>query len=226
MCRPIRTKKRSDVALPRMADDAGGETDPWGGYFARNGLYDSAGRAAAAEGRLDVLREHVHAHATTAIATKKASASAPSAFATPPMPMPTPLHVAALYANTAAIGLLVHFEDVNARDGRGRAPLHLASSISAFLPRCATAANVSVLLSCGADPNARDDFGNTPLHAAAESDDAAAAVLLVNKGADCEARNRADFTPHALAAAYGHRRSVDVLSELGRGFRNKKQKKK
>ena len=69
--------------------------------------------------------------------------------------------------------------EVNARDLRGRTPLHSAASRD-WDP----AAVVAELVEGGADLNARDNEGNTPLHASRRNRNPIVALLLLELGAD------------------------------------------
>lgn len=127
-------------------------------------------------------------------------------------------------------GFMADGADVNAVNGLGQAPLHLAAEngrlqIVAFLldhgarvdsPTAlysgTTALSlaawhehlrvVDLLLSKGASANAADRQGRTPLHFAARSQSGAAVQLLVNRGADVNARDRSGATPlHAAVVS-------------------------
>ena len=69
--------------------------------------------------------------------------------------------------------------DVNAKDERGRTPLHAAA-----LNGCADA--VKALIAAGADVNAKDERGQTPLHLAAEMGHAETEKALAG---DCDGSN-------------------------------------
>lgn len=75
--------------------------------------------------------------------------------------------------------------DVNARDLRGRAPLHEAAERG-------DAPGIATLVAAGADVNARDAMGNTPLHAARLNRNRRISVVrqLLELGADSTARNQ------------------------------------
>ena len=79
--------------------------------------------------------------------------------------------------------------DPNARDKRGRTPLHEACHAEA----------IAALLDAGADPNARDEDGLTPLHYAAEAaaivGQTEAIAALLDAGADPNARDKRGRTP-------------------------------
>ncbi len=69
--------------------------------------------------------------------------------------------------------------DVNAKDERGRTPLH-AAALNGY------ADTVETLIAAGADVNAKDGLGKTPLHLAAEMGHAETAKALKNDCDDCE----------------------------------------
>ncbi len=73
--------------------------------------------------------------------------------------------------------------NVQARDSRGRTPLHVAAEAQA------KGEIIAYLISAGADVNARDRNGDTPLHVAVRNNDRATGELLLARGADV-------FTPN------------------------------
>ncbi|EEU42728.1 uncharacterized protein NECHADRAFT_105186 [Fusarium vanettenii 77-13-4] len=71
-----------------------------------------------------------------------------------------------------------------------------------------------------ASPLTRDLQGLTPLHLAAERDHLAIAMLLLDHGADCNARANGGRTPLHLAARFGSAAMVEFLVDDGRSDPN------
>ena len=138
----------------------------------------------------------------------------------------TSLHVAAWWACTAVVMALIEAgADVDVRDRRGVTPLHRAA-------RRRGAAAVAVLIEAGADVNARryavrgsptpldiadgipirEVGGWTALHEAAWSASSATAVVLIEAGADVNARDDQGLTPLDRA---GDRAIAQMLAALG-----------
>lgn len=85
--------------------------------------------------------------------------------------------------------------DVNIADIRGSTPLHRAAS-KGVLPI------VKLLIERNdVKINFKDAYGSTPLHLACEEDREQAALLLVEHGADIDAKDRDRQTPLDLCSA-------------------------
>jgi ankyrin repeat protein len=99
---------------------------------------------------------------------------------------------------------------VNAHAPDGHTPLGLAAFFG-------TADTVGVLLDQGADPGiaARNEMKVQPLHAAVAARNATAVALLLERGADPNARQQAGYTPLMGAAAAGRRDMADMLIARG-----------
>mmetsp|Transcript_9005 Transcript_9005/g.13056 ORF Transcript_9005/g.13056 Transcript_9005/m.13056 type:complete len:919 (+) Transcript_9005:71-2827(+) len=94
-------------------------------------------------------------------------------------------------------------------DGHGNTALHWAAFKNSR--EC-----VSVLLSMDADPNARSQHsGWTPLHDAAYSDAACATALLLEAGANVDARANSGATPLCFAAQEDSPKATKLLLEAG-----------
>ncbi len=92
----------------------------------------------------------------------------------------TPLHSASFFSGDRTVALLLAAgAEVDARDLRGRTPLHGAAGRD-WDP----AAVVAELVEAGADLNARDGEGNTPLHVSRRNRNPIVALLLLEFGAD------------------------------------------
>jgi len=121
---------------------------------------------AAATGRLDVLRLHIESDQDAL------AARSPEGF--------TPLHLAAFFGGAGAVRMLLAAgmpADADQENPNRVRPLH--SAVAAGDHEAAEA-----LLDAGADPDAVQQGGYTPLLAAAHSDDAMMAALLIRHGAD------------------------------------------
>ncbi|NAZ34551.1 MAG: hypothetical protein GU356_09810 [Pyrobaculum sp.] len=146
----------------------------------------------------------------------------------------TPLHKAAYMGHVDVARLLLQYGvDPNVQDKRGRTPLHVA----AIRGRVDV---VRFLLEHGANPNARDKDGMTPLHLMSEYYEflsllisygdmdevlkygnpqpprwvpfhVEVAKLLLEHGADLNAKNEGGWTPLHLAALNGR---VDIVATL------------
>lgn len=79
--------------------------------------------------------------------------------------------------------------DINIADIRGSTPLHRAASkgILPVIKLLAERNDIKI--------NFKDVYGSTPLHLACEEDREQAALILVEHGADIEAKNRDNQTP-------------------------------
>jgi ankyrin repeat protein len=89
--------------------------------------------------------------------------------------------------------------DVNARDERGRTPLHHVLISYPVERKYLIPKAVRLLLDHGADINAQDEDGNTPLHDAVSMNLVKVAKFLVSRGARTDIRNRDGKTPVDLA---------------------------
>ena len=115
--------------------------------------------------------------------------------------------------------LLRQRADLEAGDNEGARPLHLAVKRSAETTDGERAARVEVqeaLLAAGAHVMATDASGATPLHWAALNGDLEFARLLLEHGADIEAREPGEgLTALHVAAAGGDADIVKLLLERG-----------
>ncbi|MCC6233626.1 MAG: ankyrin repeat domain-containing protein [Verrucomicrobiales bacterium] len=120
----------------------------------------------------------------------------------------TVLHTASFLGHAEAVRLLLEAgADPNVTNHAGVTPL---------LRAAADPAKVSLLLARGAKPGLASQLGHTPLHLAARSPKATESVrILIEKGADVNARSALGATPLMAAAAASHLEAVQLLVERG-----------
>ena len=97
---------------------------------------------------------------------------------------------------------------VNKKMACNLTPLELAATI-------ATAATVSALLECGAEPNAPDPHDMTPLNHAAAAGNIATMALLLDRGVPPDATTPEAIPPLLLAASTRQLRAVRLLLAAG-----------
>jgi uncharacterized protein len=125
----------------------------------------------------------------------------------------TPLHLAAHFAKTGVVRLLLNRgAQANAvsENALRNTPLHAAAA-----GRAMEAANLLIIN--GANVNAKQHGGWTPLHAAALSGAVDFARLLIDNGADVNVRAENQQRPIDLALTKGHQAIVDLLESNGAG---------
>jgi ankyrin repeat protein len=128
----------------------------------------------------------------------------------------TPLHYLCDRGHNQCVELLLRtgaIGNVNAPDGLGRAPLHLACQDKEALDvgrKC-----VALLLEYGADVGVRSDDHATPLHDACDRGGDDCATLLLKAGADVNATCEGGLTPLHVACEHGRVDCVELLLQWG-----------
>ena len=123
----------------------------------------------------------------------------------------TPLHEAVRYGNVEiAKALLNSGANVNARDNLGKTPVML------ILPKDKTAEIYKLLIAHRADLTQKDMFGDTVLHTASMLNVGASTFgILIDGGADVDARNKEGVTPLAIAVQKNDLETVRLLTAAG-----------
>ena len=131
----------------------------------------------------------------------------------------TPLHYAAFHGHEAeAEWLIGEGSSLDAPDGSGRTPLHLAGAYglaTAYGGDGRHEAIAMLLIDAGADVHAKDDNGWTPLHSAATGEHEPIAELLIEHGADVDAKDNDGKTPLHYAALRTYKAVAKFLLERG-----------
>ena len=124
----------------------------------------------------------------------------------------TPIHWAAMAGNPAGISnLLALGADPSAQNYDGETPLHAAASIHLQTSvQCCRA-----LIAAGASPNTQENSrSETPLHRAAAENNADIITVLLEAGANINARDEDSYTPLHTAVMAG---AINVIRTLLRG---------
>lgn len=121
-----------------------------------------------------------------------------------------PLQIATVVGSPDIVELLIKIgADVNSTDSNGVTAAHIAAQLGEMKI-------LRILLQAGADVNATTKRAKeTPLHLSFVDDRVGIVALLVDSGADINARDIQGETPLHEAAAYGARRSVGFLLTTG-----------
>lgn len=117
----------------------------------------------------------------------------------------TPLHLAVQCSTKATELLISHGADVNATNGFGDTPLHMAVNRyndSGDDGKAMIKDNIELLLAHGAGINVQNNYGDTPLHDAVIKNEISTAELLLNHKADVNIVNRDGETPLQLAKEF------------------------
>lgn len=124
----------------------------------------------------------------------------------------TPLHYAAYLAHAQIAKLLLqNGAHVDAKNVKGETPLH---EVAGHLHREGDEATIGILLDARASLGVQDNDGATPLHNAAVGGHYEAAKMLLDQGADIEARAQ-QLTPLHFSAYAGKREVTQLLIEHG-----------
>ncbi|CAG0912187.1 unnamed protein product, partial [Cyprideis torosa] len=107
-------------------------------------------------------------------------------------------------AETAEL-LIQKGAEVNAKDRRGKTPLLVATENNHH-------SVVEVLLANGGDLNIANEDERSPLH---QAESAETAELLIQKGAEVNAKDRRGMTPLFVATDWNHYSVVEVLLANG-----------
>jgi serine/threonine-protein phosphatase 6 regulatory ankyrin repeat subunit B len=128
----------------------------------------------------------------------------------------TPLHLASEYRSLEFVRtLLNHGAKVNAENSRGETSLHRLLKGQKFVDsECPRVALAQLLLERGANVNTRDKDQITPLHLASDNRSFDVTQLLVDFGADINAKNAQGQTPFSqlMKSSSGHEHShLDLI---------------
>jgi len=126
---------------------------------------------------------------------------------------------AAMYGNGEILKLLVE-HGANVKEVGSKALTEAAR----FCPEDKRCENLTYLLQLGVDPNFRDKEGFTPLHGAALTNSTGSLRVLLDHGADVNARvdhqdDLGDSTALLIAAGQGMREAVEILLNAGSDVR-------